>query len=119
MSSRHDGHAHRVDQRAGERLDRLVVAPATDALVDAFPALDDLRATVMEGLVEFIRSGGPDLEWAGPGHSVTRSRAGSVCRARTAATAATALATTNIPTTVTSTHHGGTTTSSGAPMRWA
>jgi hypothetical protein len=39
-----------------------VVAPATDDLVEAFGALDDLKARVMEAVVELIRSGGHDAD---------------------------------------------------------
>jgi hypothetical protein len=52
---------------AREGLSAVVVAPATDELVEGFGALDDLKATVMEGLVEFIRSGGHDADgWRSP-----------------------------------------------------
>jgi hypothetical protein len=45
----------------------VVVAPATDELVEGFGALDDLKAKVMEGLVELIRSGGHDADgWRSP-----------------------------------------------------
>jgi hypothetical protein len=45
-----------------ERIGTVVVAPATDELVDAYSALDDLKAKVMEALVEFVRSGGNDAD---------------------------------------------------------
>jgi len=48
-----------------ERISTVVVAPATDPLVDAFAALDDLKARVMEGLVSFVRSGGHDVDGFG------------------------------------------------------
>jgi hypothetical protein len=40
----------------------VAVAPATDELIEAFGALDDLRAKVLEALVEFVRSGGNDAD---------------------------------------------------------
>jgi hypothetical protein len=45
-----------------ERIDAVVVAPATDDLVEGLAALADLRAKVLEGLVEFVRSGGNDAD---------------------------------------------------------
>jgi hypothetical protein len=45
-----------------EHIDASVVAPATDELVEAFSALDDLKARVMEGLVAFVESGGHDVD---------------------------------------------------------
>jgi len=45
-----------------ERIDAVVVAPATDELVEAFSAVDDLKARVMEALMAFIGSGGHDVD---------------------------------------------------------
>jgi hypothetical protein len=45
----------------------LVVAPATDELVEGFAALDDLKARIMEALVELIRTGGHVADgWRSP-----------------------------------------------------